>query len=110
MKKKIKKLVIIFSLVFIIFSLCSFQKNNIITVKGIISVYGNEPFTFIGLRTKDKKEFTIYADENVEKELRQVQGQNIEITGLYIKSDPDKVELNMLKDGKIELTEWKFVD
>lgn len=110
MKKIIKVFLLLSGVFFSIFSLCSFQKNSIITVKGIIRVYGNEPFTFIGIKTENNKEYTVLAAADVEKELRGTQGKKIEITGILTRPQKDKMELEMLKNGKIELTEWKFIE
>ena len=109
MKKTISRIIIFLSLFVIIFSLSSFSRSNIKTLRGYIHVYGNEPFTFIGIKTQDKKEYTIIADDEVCKELRDSQGKLLEITGLITSPKEDSFELNMLKNGKIELIEWGLV-
>ncbi len=109
MKKNLSRIIIISNLFLIIFGLSSFSKNNIKTVRGYIHVYGNEPFTFIGIQTQDKKEYTIIAADEVCKELQDSQGKLLEITGIITSPKDNSFELNMLKNGKIELIEWGFV-
>ena len=36
---------------------CSYSKNNNKTVRGFVHVYGNEPFTYIGIETDDNKQY-----------------------------------------------------
>ncbi len=110
MKNNIRKFIILFSILLTGIILCSYSKNNIVKVKGYIRVYGNEPFTFIGLKTDNNKEYSLTAPDEVLKELRASQGKKIEIIGLLIQKDEENFELNMLKDGRIEITEWKFVE
>lgn len=97
-------------LAFASISLYSFSRNNLRTVKGRIQVYGNEPFTFIGIKTTDNKEYAISADEEMCKELRAMQGQLIVITGIIISPLPDTYDFQSLKDGKIEVSEWTILD
>ena len=47
--------------------------------------------------------------DDVLKELRASQGKEIEIIGLLIPKDKDSFETNMLKDGRIEVTEWSVL-
>ena len=61
-------------------------------------------------KTENNKEYTVLAAADVEKELRITQGKKIQITGIITRPQKDKMELEMLKDGKIELTEWKFIE
>ncbi len=94
-------LVLICSILF-----CSYSKNKYIKVTGYIHVYGNEPFTYIGIKTTDNKEYAISANEEETSMLRKTQGIKIEITGIII-SKKETREFNMLKDGRIEVAEWK---
>lgn len=105
--KKLKLFVLIAGILVSIISLCSFRKNNITTVKGIIRVYGNEPFTFIGIKTENEKEYTVIAEPETEKELRKTQGNTIEITGIITRRQKEIFEPEILKDGKIEVKDWK---
>ena len=109
MKKRINKIIFIFSILSISMILCSYSKNNQKTVKGYIRVYGNEPFTYIGIKTKENKEYSIAAEEKIYKELKSTQGKEVELSGIIILPEKDGLEPGMLKDGKIEVTEWKFV-
>lgn len=109
MKKRINKIIFIFSILSISMILCSYSKNNQKTIKGYIRVYGNEPFTYIGIKTAENKEYSIAADDKVYKELKKTQGKEIQISGIIIYPEKDALEPGMLKDGKIEVIEWKYV-
>lgn len=87
-------------------------QNTEMTLTGLVKVYGNEPFTFLGLKTDDGREFKIQADQNTLSELQNNQGYKIEITGIVekpakIKSQNQAISLDSLKDGKIIVAKWK---
>lgn len=87
-------------------------KNAEMTLTGLVKVYGNEPVTFLGLKTDDGREFKIQADQNTLSELQNKQGYKIEITGIVekpakIKSQDQAISLDSLKDGKIIVAKWK---
>ena len=87
-------------------------KNAEMTLTGLVKVYGNEPVTFLGLKTDDGREFKIQADQNTLSELQNNQGYKIEITGIVekpakIKSQDQAISLDSLKDGKIIVAKWK---
>ncbi len=88
---------------------CSYSKNKITKVKGLIHVYGSDPFTYIGIETQDNKEYAISAADEVTAELWKTQGSLIEIEGYIVKPETSAKQPGMLKDGKIEVLEWKFV-
>ncbi len=106
--KEIHKIPLILLIIICGTLFCSFSKNNNETVTGYIHVYGNEPFTYLGIKTADDKLYTISASEEEISKLWKTQGTRIEISGIIIPSK-DKKEMNMLKDGKIEVIEWKYV-
>lgn len=107
--KRINNKVIIIFLLLSGMLFCSFSKNTTKTVKGFINVYGNEPFTYIGIETEDDKKYTISASEEEISKLWKTQGSLIEIEGYIIKPESEGRQPGMLKDGKIEVLEWKFV-
>lgn len=87
-------------------------QNTEMTLTGLVNVYGNEPVTFLGLKTDDGREFKIQADQNTLSELQNNQGYKIEITGIVekpakIKSQNQAISLDSLKDGKIIVAKWK---
>lgn len=87
-------------------------QNTEMTLTGLVKVYGNEPVTFLGLKTDDGREFKIQADQNTLSELQNNQGYKIEITGIVekpakIKSQDQVISLDSLKDGKIIVAKWK---
>lgn len=93
--------------VFFAYSKPSLSDDNIDIVTGYIKVYGNEPFTFIGLETENEKQYSIKASDEVLIELRKAQGKKIEIKGTVEKSG--KLSINELKDGYLIVLEWKVV-
>ncbi len=107
--KKINNKVIIIFLLLSGMLFCSFSKNTTKTVKGFVHVYGNEPFTYIGIETEDDKNYAISASEEEISKLWKTQGNLIEIEGYIIKPESEGRLPGMLKDGKIEVVEWKFV-
>ncbi len=109
MKNFIKKFFIILIITGGIMSICSFSKNNLQIIEGYVFIYGNEPFTFVGIKTDKNKEYSISAGDDIKKELRNAQGKKIQITGSIIKPDSNNFELERLKDGKIEVSEWKII-
>jgi len=106
MKKNII-LILLISIAASCFAYSKPAKAKIDSVTGYINVYGNEPFTFIGIVTDDGKEYTISADDSILKELQKTQGKKIEIKGTIEKSE--KPGFNQLKNGRIILLEWKYV-
>lgn len=107
-----KRNIIIFSLLLTAFLCFAYSKpakseKNMDTLTGMINVYGNEPFTFIGIDTDDEKKYTIKADEETIKALRKTQGHKIEIKGTIDKDE--KSNFNRLKDGYFIVVEWKEI-
>lgn len=86
----------------------SFSKNNTVTITGYIRIYGNDPFGTVGIETMDGKIYAVSASDEEIKEIWKAQSKKIEITGIIIKAEKDKMP-GMLKDGKIELAEWRVL-
>lgn len=101
----------IFLIPFILFSFSKPVNKEKIpeTITGLVHVYGNDPFSYIGIVTDDKKKYTIIADDDVLIDLRKSQGNKIQISGFITKNDNKNEITNMLKDGKINVIEWKYV-
>lgn len=107
-----KKIIILISLLFSAFLCFAFSKpsktqKKLDEVTGLIKVYGNDPFTFLGIETKDGRLYSIKADKNLNDELQKTQGTLIEIKGT-IEND-EKNTLNRLKDGFFIVSEWKVI-
>lgn len=107
-----KKTILLISLLFATFLCFAFSKadknqKNLDQVTGLIRVYGNEPFTFLGIETEDGKLYSIKADKKLTSELQSSQGNQIEIKGTIEKAEENT--LNRLKDGFIIVSEWKLV-
>lgn len=107
--KRRNTVLIILSVLLCSLIFCSYSKNKISKVKGLIHVYGNEPFTYIGIETQDNKEYAISADEKITADLWKTQGSLIEIEGYIVKPDTEGRAPGMLKNGKIEVLDWKYV-
>ena len=108
MKMNLKPICKILLLVSFSLILCSFSKNKTKTITGYLQVYGNEPFTYLGIETIDKKQYAIKASKEEISKLWDSQGNLIEMTGIIIPSNNQRLP-DMLKDGKIEVVEWKIV-
>ncbi len=78
--------------------------------KGTIQFYGNSPFEYPGLETKNGRKYALEIPEEVnisKKELLSHSGELIEISG-YL--DKDKKEgLNSLPNGTIIVTDYKLL-
>ena len=101
---------LIIILIFTVFMLCSFSKNKLKTVTGYIHVYGNEPFTYIEITTDENKQYSIAASDEIISELWKTQGNKVELKGIIVQPKADYKEPEMLKDGKIELAEWRVLN
>ena len=115
-----KKIIILISLLFSAFLCFAFSKPKIeeddsILVEGLVRVYGNEPFTFIGIVCDSGEEYSLIGDANVISELRNTQGKKIQVKGYQDevkKTSDDDVPVFLfetLKNGKLNVIDWKFV-
>lgn len=115
MKKGLLVILLLFSTVFC-FSYSKPKQDDSIIVKGLIHVYGNEPFTYIGIVCDSGEEYSLKADKKVLNELQNTQGKKIQIKGLPEKSDKPKesdgpvLKPNTLKNGNLNVLEWKYVE
>ena len=109
MRRISRKSFLIILTVFSCLFFSSFSKNNNKSVKGYIHVYGNEPFTYIGIETEDEKKYTIKAEKSVIEKLWDAQGNLVELNGIIIPKNDSNKEPDLLKDGKIEVTDWKIL-
>lgn len=108
MKKITVVLLFIFSAA-VCFSFSKPKQNDSVSVKGYIHVYGNEPFTFIGIACDTGEEFSIKADDSTTIELQKTQGYKIEIKGFIENSTGSALKMNELKDGFLVVNKWKKV-
>lgn len=107
--KRYKSIILLISIIGFSLILSSFSKNQLKSVKGYVHVYGNEPFTYLGIETSDNKEYAISADDETLLELQKSQGNLIEING-YIETEKKELPpIGILKDGRIVVTEWKYI-
>lgn len=83
-------------------------------VEGYPVVFGNEPFTFIGIETLTSKEdespkyYRIVCTEEEESALREMQGYLIRISGRIVSGEKAFEEYgpDVLSDGVIILSSW----
>ncbi len=93
--------------------LCSFSPAKS-DIEGYIGVYGNVPFTFIGIRTIPKKQsdsekyYRIICSKEEEKILRETQGFIVHIRGKIVSKEKAFEEYgpDVLSDGVIILSSW----
>lgn len=113
MKKFISTVLILFS-VLLLFAYSKPAKDKVLSVSGLINVYGNEPFTFIGLKTDSGEEYSLIAEKEVLDQLRNTQGKRITIKASLKENDKNKadtqVEVNSLKNGNLIVLDWEYVD
>ena len=81
-------------------ALFAMAKNQSIT--GYVKVYGNEPHTYLGLKTEDGTVFTLKADKEVLSEIQNKQGVLLQLNG---KVTENKTPVFMGK-YQFEVDEW----
>jgi len=84
-------------------ALFGYSKNKTTTIKGYVKIYGNEPFTYLGIETAEGKLYGLKADEDLLLELTEKKGLEIELEGFIIKKDKENLNPNALKDGVFEV-------
>ncbi|MDR2398092.1 MAG: hypothetical protein LBD74_04950 [Spirochaetaceae bacterium] len=76
------------------------------TIRCRMEVYGNEPHTYLGIRSEeDDKVYAVYAPGK-EAELRSLQGRTLEMTVRFLKQSQGYGSL-FLKDGTVQVLTWK---
>ena len=76
-------------------------------VTGRIKVYGNEPFTFLGIVTEDGLKYTLKAEKKVLDKIQNAQGHLVEIKGkIEIEKDNSG---NQIKNSYLIVEDWKIV-
>ena len=77
------------------------------TIIGRVQVYGNSPFTFVGIEDEEGTEYAVYPKAK-ETELRELQGYLIEFTVVF--HDESKAYGGMyLKGGTVEPVRWEIL-
>lgn len=106
-----KGILIIFCAIVSIFSLFSMsKKNKNIEVNGYIKIYGNDPFTYIGIKTLNDEIYMISTTKEISQDLSLNQGKLIGITGeLSVEKGNNNFPLGA-KDGTIILESWSVVE
>ncbi len=102
-----KNIILILSVCLLTSLFTSFKTNKTVTINGYIHSYGNEPFAYPGIVTDNKKEYAIECSDEIKSELLNNQGVLIEMKGIIYKKGNYTYKL---KDGVIEITEWKKIE
>lgn len=95
MKRKIIFFAFFVLLTSLVFSMS--KKNE--TITGLVHIYGNAPFTYVGFVTDDGKEYAVDISEGSEvtvEYLKSMQGTKLELTGKIEKP----IGFNDLHDGR----------
>ena len=82
--------------------------ENTVTITGRVQVYGNEPFTFVGIVDMDNVEYAVYP-RSKEDELRQLQGYLIKFTVVFL-DEPKAYGSMFLRGGTVEPTSWEILE
>ena len=79
------------------------------TFRGRVVMMGNEPHTYVGIRTEDEtKTYAVYPEATA-REMSGLQGHLIEFVAVPTDKSAGEASL-YLKDGTIRLVSWKIVD
>ena len=108
MKKNNVRVVFLISLILVsLFGFSSFTKSPT-TIKGTIVSYGNEPFTYPGIKTTKGKNYLVVSSDETKTELLKQQGKLIKFTG-YIMKDKEKFPIGALEDGAFKIVTWEVI-
>ena len=104
MNNRIKYFFLLF-LIIGIFS--SFKINKNIYITGYVTSYGNDPVTYLGIKTPDQKEIGIIANDEIINDLKKMGGTLIEFEGQYADDNEIPAHLKLFKDGVFIVSSWK---
>ena len=85
------------------------KNNNYFSEEGVISSFGNEPFSFPGFVTENGKKYSIKADEKILKELIKNHGKVILLKGILQENEENMLSFNKLKDGTVIVKSYKIL-
>ena len=75
---------------------------------GRITIYGNEPYTFVGIVAENGTEYAVYSPSH-EAELRTLQGHIIEFTVVLL-DEPQGYGSLFLKGGTVSPLAWEILE
>ena len=102
-----------FLLVFVVLVLSTFScktgttKENTTQITGRVQIYGNEPFTFVGIIDENNVEYMVHPP-SVADELRNLQGRLIEFNVTFLKEEQRAVLLHF-KGKVVTPVSWKVI-
>jgi len=83
------------------------NEGNTAKITGMVHIYGNEPFTFVGIVDRDSTEYAVYP-ASLEAELRRLQGHLIEFTVVFL-DEPQGYGSLFLKGGTVTPLSWEII-
>ena len=96
MKKIIYALLLISSFLFPCFSYSSkknIKDSDMIVLEGSVKCYGNEPFLYLGINTKDEVFYKVVASEEIIQELFDRQGEVLKFYGTLLQNSNENTLL-----------------
>ena len=105
--------IFIFASVFALVSFSVFSCGNssgtesTIKITGMVHIYGNEPFTFVGIVNENGTEYAI-SPRSKEDELRKLQGHLIEFTVVLLE-DTQVYGSLFLNGGTVTPISWEII-
>ena len=80
--------------------------GNSINISGRVQIYGNEPHTFVGIVSEDRKVYSVYP-QSQEQVLMGLQGYLINFTVVLLDEAQGYGSL-FLRDGTVTVISWKI--
>ena len=81
--------------------------ENTAKITGRVQIYGNEPFTFVGIIDEADTEYAVHPPE-VADELRRLQGRLIEFTVIFL-DEAQGMGGMMLRGGTVTPLSWEII-
>lgn len=110
-----KFLLIILSFSLIVSCISAKEKKNkkdLIQMEGLIQMYGNEPFSYPGLKTTENKYFSLLSEnKKINDKILKNSGHKVLVWGEYESevSDKSKLGFQKLKDGFFVVKKIKVI-
>ncbi|MCF0241871.1 MAG: hypothetical protein HUK25_04490 [Treponema sp.] len=109
-----KKIIFLFLLFTTVISLNAFGKSDsresYIQIEGVISLYGNEPHSFPGIKTSDGRKFSITSEnKGIIKKINKLSGRKVLLTGYIRLQNEGKAPFKMLDDGYFVVEDYEVI-
>ncbi|MCL2042558.1 MAG: hypothetical protein FWG89_00305 [Treponema sp.] len=83
-------------------------EESTVRITGRVQIYGNEPFTFVGIIDEDNAEYAVYPP-SVADELRSLQGYVIEFT-VILPDEPQGDNSMFLLGRTVTPVSWRVIE